>query len=372
MREAQLGRMLLGRDRNDEPGRTTTYYGVALADSADGAVRVSGSWQVVAQDGDEGVLIPCTAQVREGELVPVTVVNGAPMAGAPVGWGDRVAAVLAAQAKSLEGVQQDADDAAKVATNYMGLKDVGLVIGNLIAETLGLNTLMGADGFYVRKGETDLAAYKEKLIDLGMNALDAVIRMCKGALEITAEKDASFSNATHGKIAATGGDSVGSLSVRTHSNYADAWIEANEGDGKLVHAGSYAEKNIDYTSFGSEARSNATNSQGTALTRQSQVGLNGTAGPTGAGVGLTTYFMSGSSSHRASISAMSDSSSGTITALADTVTVMLGSTSLTLKAVYRAYNANAQDHYYMTDKAEYDALGPDWIKEDVAFYALVP
>ena len=58
-----------------------------------------------------------------------------------------------------------AEEAAKTATNYMDfVKDVGLIVGNMLAETLGKNVLIDADGVHIRNGETELASFEDDSI----------------------------------------------------------------------------------------------------------------------------------------------------------------------------------------------------------------
>ena len=72
------------------------------------------------------------------------------------------------------------DDAAKVATNYMNFSDVGLVIGDMTADTLGNNVLIDADSIDIRNGDAVLASYTADTIYLGQNSTQSVINLCNG------------------------------------------------------------------------------------------------------------------------------------------------------------------------------------------------
>lgn len=366
MNEAELGRAILGKGRaGDEPGRTTTYYGVALEGSSNGSVRLSGPWLAVTQDGEEGVTIPCTAAVSEGELVPVTVVNGAPMAGAPIGWGDRVAAVLAAQQAALDGAVEDAGEAAKVATNFIDLQEIGLVIGNMLADALGINTLMAADGFYVRNGSDYLAAYKDSIIDLGMKALTSIIRMCKGALEVTAQRQAyGTAEGNRGTMTAKGGTSTASVDLTSIDGYSKGSVTAKDSTGER-YAFAEAEAAGATMTFEGEAayETSPNNNRGTVSSVATET--NGTAG-------MNAQYMSGSTLKYAQVQALANSSGGSVAITADDVTVNLGGVQMTLKPVYRVRNPNdGGDHLVTSSKTERDDLinNHGWLDDGVDHYA---
>lgn len=69
--------------------------------------------------------------------------------------------------------------------NYMHFDGSGLVIGNLTGGTLGNNTLIDSTSFNIRYGETLLARFKSKEIELGIDSNDSVIKLCNGTGEIS-------------------------------------------------------------------------------------------------------------------------------------------------------------------------------------------
>lgn len=76
-----------------------------------------------------------------------------------------------------------ASNAAKVATNYINFDSSGLTVGNLSGELQG-NTHLTSDSVEVRNGSTVLSRFKASLIELGLNARTAIIKMCGGLLSI--------------------------------------------------------------------------------------------------------------------------------------------------------------------------------------------
>lgn len=82
--------------------------------------------------------------------------------------------------------QAAADAAAKVATNYIQGTDDGLIVGNMEADTLGANVKVGTDAMEIRNGNTVLARYAEKKVELGKNSADSVIELCGSTGRISA------------------------------------------------------------------------------------------------------------------------------------------------------------------------------------------
>lgn len=76
-----------------------------------------------------------------------------------------------------------ASNAAKVATNYINFDSSGLTVGNLSGVLQG-NTHLTSDSVEVRNGSTVLSRFKASLIELGLNARTAIIKMCGGLLSI--------------------------------------------------------------------------------------------------------------------------------------------------------------------------------------------
>ena len=86
-----------------------------------------------------------------------------------------------------EKIETASKDAAKTATNYLKGSEDGLVVGNMTDEMLGSNVLINPDSVNIRDGDTILARYSEKKIELGLNSEDAVIELCGGVGLITSQ-----------------------------------------------------------------------------------------------------------------------------------------------------------------------------------------
>lgn len=93
--------------------------------------------------------------------------------------------------------QNTANNAAKTATNYLKGSEDGLVVGNMTDETLGSNVLIDPDSVNIRDGDTILARYSEKKIELGLNSKDSIIELCGGVGTIFSQRrtDKSTNNA---------------------------------------------------------------------------------------------------------------------------------------------------------------------------------
>ncbi len=74
--------------------------------------------------------------------------------------------------------EEASKEASKTATNFLRFDGSGLVVGNLSSQTLGKNTLMGNDGFYIRDGTTTLAYFGDSSISLGTNSDSSTIYLC--------------------------------------------------------------------------------------------------------------------------------------------------------------------------------------------------
>ena len=85
--------------------------------------------------------------------------------------------------------QNTANNAAKTATNYLKGSEDGLVVGNMTDEILGSNVLIDPDSVNIRDGDTILAKYSEKKIELGLNSEDSIIELCGGIGTISSKSD---------------------------------------------------------------------------------------------------------------------------------------------------------------------------------------
>ena len=68
-----------------------TVAGTAMADSADGMVQVELEGTTDLADEADGYLeVPCSASIKAGESVLITLQNGVPIDATSTGWGDRI------------------------------------------------------------------------------------------------------------------------------------------------------------------------------------------------------------------------------------------------------------------------------------------
>lgn len=93
-------------------------------------------------------------------------------------------------------IESAIDDAAKTATNFMGFDSTnGLQIGDKSSGSWsGFRTQITSSAYNIlNSAGTILASYGEKLIELGKNATDAVIKLCggKGQIEYVSDEDTS-------------------------------------------------------------------------------------------------------------------------------------------------------------------------------------
>lgn len=109
-----LASSLFGTSRAEEAsGGTSTLYGTAATDSSGGSVSVRMGSDTLRADGQAGtsVLVPTTTDVRAGETVIVTVVDGHPVVTGVVGSGDRLRTDVGAAASAASSAQESADSA---------------------------------------------------------------------------------------------------------------------------------------------------------------------------------------------------------------------------------------------------------------------
>ena len=166
-------------------------------------VRVSGNtaWVHIPGGIDE-TPVQMSINAQEGDTVNVRVsggdawITGNNSAPPTDDTKAKKAEVKANQAgKAATVAQKMAENAAKTSTNYVTADDEGLMVADMRngRETPSTattnNVLIDSNGMKVREGTTDLATFGATLIELGKNAVEAVIKFCKGVFQITAMRD---------------------------------------------------------------------------------------------------------------------------------------------------------------------------------------
>ena len=125
-------------------------------------------------------------------LCDLTVYSDGTFAYTPVSKSSSYEAAKEAWNKA-QNAQDVAEEASKVATNYMNFDETdGLVVGNMTADTLGNNVRIDNDSVDIRSGSNVLATFGANAISLGRAAVNAVIELCGGVGKIIAKKDTDF------------------------------------------------------------------------------------------------------------------------------------------------------------------------------------
>ena len=77
-------------------------------------------------------------------------------------------------------------------TNYMNFNSSGLVIGDMKANVLGNNVLIGNNNVDIRDGDITLASFQPDNIYLGKNSETSVINLCNGAATMRVRDNTDF------------------------------------------------------------------------------------------------------------------------------------------------------------------------------------
>lgn len=96
--------------------------------------------------------------------------------------------------------QTTADNAKKVATNYLSFSGNGLVVGDMTASSLGSNVRLNSSGMEVRNGATVLASYGANSIKLGANSASSTVEMCGGRGKIYVGNNRTQITGTNGVV----------------------------------------------------------------------------------------------------------------------------------------------------------------------------
>lgn len=156
--------------------KVTRYYllqsSTATAPSKPTANPPSGNWQTTEPSYTSG-------STNTLYFVDLTVMTNGSFSYSAVSKSSSYEAAKEAWNKA-QNAQNTADSAAKTATNYLKGSDEGLVVGNMTDAILGSNVLIDPDSVNIRDGDTILAKYSEKKIELGLNSKDSVIELCGG------------------------------------------------------------------------------------------------------------------------------------------------------------------------------------------------
>ena len=147
-------------------------------------------------------------------------------------------------AVGLSETDAKADDAAKTATNFLTYTSDGLEVGNKTSGTWsGFRTQITNTAFNILDSVgTALASYGAKIIELGKNAADAVIKFCGGKGQIEYDSDDNFFQVT-GENLRLKGSSMASLYTTYYDGSHTAEKTSVNSTPQGVHI--FAEKSID-------------------------------------------------------------------------------------------------------------------------------
>ncbi len=112
-----------------------------------------------------------------------------------------------------------------------------------IGNPAGGNVYTDGTGMSVRKGSTALARFEQDLIDLGIDSVDALIKLCAGALTISVDDQGRASLLAPEKIIQVGGANGAYVYAGAASNYGSLGINTSGtvpdyGEGTLTELGS--------------------------------------------------------------------------------------------------------------------------------------
>lgn len=176
-----------GMQDSTMPSETHTITGLATSDSEDGLVRVDLMGYTVSADGEQSLELPTTVDVKEGDVVQVTLVGGtgkSPIVTGVVGGGDRLSNNVQ---DAVQTAQDAADAVAEVAdvTHYFWHDDDGAHVATEPDDaTTGHNTLIDSNGMYIRDGMDNLARFGASGVQVGKDD-DANVNMSSSGITMT-------------------------------------------------------------------------------------------------------------------------------------------------------------------------------------------
>lgn len=126
--------------------------------------------------------------------------------------------------------------AAKTATDYINFStEDGLVVGDMNEDTLGNNVRIKSNSVDIRNSSTVFASFAAKLLELGKNAVDAVIEFCDGQAKLSVETQEGYSGdvttaTLSGENTTLFGSKTSSVFARYIRGLTASGVEAGKGD----------------------------------------------------------------------------------------------------------------------------------------------
>lgn len=150
---------------------------------------------------------------------------------------------------SIEDIQNGIDDAAKTATNFISYDSSnGLQLGNKSSGSwAGVRTQITNAVFRILNSTgTVLASYGEKLIELGRNATDAVIKFCGGKGQIEYDATDDYLQLTADNVRLKGAEMASLYSNYTDSNgiFRNGAVHASPGNVQITASGGGDTSNV--------------------------------------------------------------------------------------------------------------------------------
>lgn len=146
-------------------------------------------------------------------------------------------------------VQTDIENAAKTASNFLSYDaSKGLQVGNKTSGSwYGFRTQITNTAFNILNvAGTVLASYGEKLIELGRNATDAVIKLCGGKGQIEYDSDEDYLQLTADNVRLKGTEVASLYSNYTDSNgiFRNGAVHASPGNVQITAGGGSDNSNV--------------------------------------------------------------------------------------------------------------------------------
>lgn len=149
--------------KEEEPINTLYATVVSVDTDEDGELEIF----VKFDDSDNVTPVNSTSSVKTGDRVTVTFENHE--------------AIITGNISSPSVTIEETNEAAKVATNYIGFDTEGLCIADQTSSELLKNVLINSEGIDIRDGENVLAQFQSNIISLGKNSTpddETVIDFC--------------------------------------------------------------------------------------------------------------------------------------------------------------------------------------------------
>ena len=362
MDDMKLAKWLNGTDnKGKDPGRVRYYYGTAVEDSADGIVKIRTDGTMITQDNQDYVELNCYGHISEGEVVRIASVNGIPAAEDSVGWGDKVHVDIELHGEEIDEINQtlvevegDLGEAAKVATNFIDFDEAGmtgLTIGNMTDTTLGQNVQIDSQSVNIREGYTAFATLAKNLIELGKTLKTAIIKLCNGVFQITAnDKVYGGNTGSTGSITCTGGDDRAEMVMSSVNGFSQNYVKAHN---STDYIRAYSDHRTTYGSAAADMQSQYNDdglniqTTGSYIRSHGDVNLLSNANATSAGISSSYQLGQTGTEYRAVLNTSANSTNGGQISATFYDTAAATTKTVYLKPMYRLTNTHSSPNQFL-------------------------